>query len=133
MALLFTLTFTANAMSYEQAREQALFLTDKMAYELNLTDDQYEAAYEINLDYLMSVNTVDDLYGSYWRYRNLDMSYVLLDWQYLPPALLQRWLLALWSIRTLSASRLLLLRSSSRIHKLLRRTLLAQKPRTLMV
>lgn len=69
-------------MSYEQAREQALFLTDKMAYELNLTDDQYEAAYEINLDYLMSVNTVDDLYGSYWRYRNLDMSYVLLDWQY---------------------------------------------------
>ena len=82
MALLFTLTFTANAMSYEQARQQALFLTDKMAYELNMTDAQYEAAYEINLDYLMSVNTVDDLYGSYWRYRNLDMSYVLLDWQY---------------------------------------------------
>lgn len=82
MALLFTLTFTAKAMSYEQAREQALFLTDKMAYELNLTDDQYEATYEINLDYLMSVNTVDDLYGSYWRYRNLDLSYVLLDWQY---------------------------------------------------
>lgn len=82
MALLFTLTFTANAMSYKQARQQALFLTDKMAYELNLTDDQYEAAYEINLDYLMSVNTVDDLYGSYWRYRNLDLSYILLDWQY---------------------------------------------------
>ena len=82
MALLFTLTFTANAMSYEQARQQALFLTDKMAYELNLTVDQYEAAYEINLDYLMSVNTVDDLYGSYWRYRNLDLSYILLDWQY---------------------------------------------------
>ena len=80
MALLFTLTFTANAMSYKQARQQALFLTDKMAYELNLTDDQYEAAYEINLDYLMSVNTVDDLYGSYWRYRNLDLSYILLDW-----------------------------------------------------
>lgn len=50
----------ASAMSYSQAREQALFLTDKMAYELNLTDDQYEAAYEINLDF----------------------SYVLLDWQY---------------------------------------------------
>ena len=45
----------ASAMSYSQAREQALFLTDKMAYELNLTDDQYEAAYEINLDYLLSV------------------------------------------------------------------------------
>lgn len=78
-----TMTFTtASAMSYEQARQQALFLTDKMAYELNLTDDQYEAAYEINLDYLMSVNTVDDLYGIYWRQRNMDLSYILLDWQY---------------------------------------------------
>lgn len=79
---LFMLTVNASAMSYEQAREQALFLTDKMAYELNLTEDQYEAAYEINLDYLMNVNTVDDLYGAYWRYRNLDLSYILLDWQY---------------------------------------------------
>ena len=78
-----TMTFTtASAMSYEQARQQALFLTDKMAYELNLTDDQYEAAYETNLDYLMSVNTVDDLYGIYWRQRNMDLSYILLDWQY---------------------------------------------------
>lgn len=78
-----TMTFTtASAMSYEQAREQALFLTDKMAYELNLTEDQYEAAYETNLDYLMSVNTVDDLYGIYWRQRNMDLSYILLDWQY---------------------------------------------------
>lgn len=82
LMLLMAFTMSSNAMSYEQARQQALFLTDKMAYELNLTNDQYEAAYEINLDYLMSVNTVDDLYGTYWRYRNLDMSYVLLDWQY---------------------------------------------------
>ncbi|WP_278671214.1 hypothetical protein [Leyella stercorea] len=72
----------ASAMSYSQAREQALFLTDKMAYELNLTDDQYEAAYEINLDYLLSVNSDDELYGEYWRWRNIDFSYVLLDWQY---------------------------------------------------
>lgn len=82
LALLFTMTVTVNAMSYEQARQQALFLTDKMAYELNLTNDQYEAAYEINLDYLIGVNTYDDLYGPYWRYRNVDLSYVLLDWQY---------------------------------------------------
>lgn len=83
LVAMFMVTFTsASAMSYEQARQQALFLTDKMAYELNLTDDQYEAAYEINLDYLMGVNTVDDLYGVYWRQRNLDLSYILLDWQY---------------------------------------------------
>lgn len=77
-----TFTVAADAMSYEQARDQALFLTDKMAYELNLTEEQYDAAYEINLDYLMSVNTPDDLYEAYWRQRNLDLSYILLDWQY---------------------------------------------------
>lgn len=82
LTALLTMTASANAMSYEQAREQALFLTDKMAYELNLTEDQYEAAYEVNLDYLMSINTADDLYGAYWRNRNLDLSYILLDWQY---------------------------------------------------
>lgn len=76
------MTVSATAMSYEQARQQALFLTDKMAYELNLTDEQYEAAYEINLDYLMGVRTVDDLYGLYWERRNLDLSYILLSWQY---------------------------------------------------
>ena len=82
LVALLVMAVQASAMSYEQARQQALFLTDKMAYELNLTDAQYEAAYEINLDYLMSINTYDDLYGVYWRQRNLDLSYVLLDWQY---------------------------------------------------
>ena len=72
----------ASAMSYQQAREQALFLTDKMAYELNLNEQQYEAAYEINLDYLMDVNTVDDVYSVSWRQRNVDLQHVLLDWQY---------------------------------------------------
>ena len=79
---LLTMAVSANAMSYEQARQQALFLTDKMAYELNFTDDQYEAAYEINLDYLMDINDYNDLYGAYWQQRNLDLSYILLDWQY---------------------------------------------------
>ncbi len=81
-AMLTLVVVSANAMSYSKAREQALFLTDKMAYELNLTDDQYEAAYEINLDYLMRINDYDDVYSTYWRNRNLDLSYVLLDWQY---------------------------------------------------
>lgn len=82
MVTLLTTLVNANAMSYEQARDQALFLTDKMAYELNLTEQQYEAAYEINLDYLMGVTTVDDVYAECWRQRNLDMSYIMLDWQY---------------------------------------------------
>ena len=82
MTMLLTIALSSMGMSYEQARERALFLTDKMAYELNLNDEQYEAAYEVNLDYLMSINTYDDLYGTYWTRRNTDLGYILFDWQY---------------------------------------------------
>ena len=82
LVALLTMAVSTHAMSYEQARNEALFLTDKMAYELNLTDEQYEAAYEINLDYLMGVTSVDDVYGVYWERRNLDMSYILLEAQW---------------------------------------------------
>lgn len=82
MIALFGMTVSSQAMSYEQARQQALFLADKMAYELNLTEEQYEACYEVNLDYFMRITSVDDLYGDYWTRRNLDLSYILFDWQY---------------------------------------------------
>ena len=81
MAML-TIAVSATAMSFEQARNEALFLTDKMAYELNLTDEQYEACYEINLDYLMGVTGRNDVFGVYWERRNLDLSYILFDWQW---------------------------------------------------
>ena len=77
-----TIAAAANAMPYEQARREALFLTDKMAYELNLSDAQYEAAYEINLDYLMSVTSQHNVFGPYWDRRNLDLSYILYQWQW---------------------------------------------------
>ena len=82
LVAMLTIAVQANAMSFEQARNEALFLTDKMAYELNLTDEQYEAAYEINLDYLMGVTGRADVFGTYWERRNLDLSYILLDWQW---------------------------------------------------
>ncbi len=82
MAVLLGMAVSSQAMSYEQARQQALFLADKMAYELNLTEEQYEACYEVNLDYFMGITSADDLYGDYWTRRNLDLSYILLDWQY---------------------------------------------------
>ena len=77
-----TIAVSANAMSYEQARSEALLLTDKMAYELNLTDAQYEAAYEINLDYLMGVTSYNDVFGPYWERRNADLRYILYQWQW---------------------------------------------------
>ena len=47
---------SASAMNYADAREYAYFLTDKMAYELNLTPAQYDQVYQVNLDYFLSVN-----------------------------------------------------------------------------
>ena len=82
LMMMLTTVLSASAMNYEQARNEALFLTDKMAYELNLTDAQYEAAYEINLDYLMGVTGVNDVFGTSWERRNLDLSYILYTWQW---------------------------------------------------
>ena len=50
MAMMMAMTITANAMSYNAAKHEALFLSDKMAYELNLTAAQYDEVYEINMD-----------------------------------------------------------------------------------
>jgi hypothetical protein len=82
LAMMMVMTITANAMSFKTAKNEALFLSDKMAYELNLTDAQYEDVYEINLDYLMSVNGRNDAYGTWWKRRNNDLKYVLTVYQY---------------------------------------------------
>ena len=82
LAMIMVMTISANAMSYNAAKHEALFLSDKMAYELNLTAAQYEAVYEINLDYLMSLNGHADVFGIWWDRRNADLRYVLNAWQY---------------------------------------------------
>ena len=82
LAMMMVMTISANAMSYNAAKNEALFLSDKMAYELNLTAAQYEAVYEINLDYLMSLNGHGDVFGTWWNRRNADLRYVLNSWQY---------------------------------------------------
>ena len=82
MVAVLTLGAAANAMSYKQARDQAFFLTDKMAYELGLSDDQYNAVYEINMDYIMCLEMYDDLYGTFWTRRNNELRYVLTGAQY---------------------------------------------------
>ena len=82
LAVMMVMTISANAMSYNAAKNEALFLSDKMAYELNLTAAQYEAVYEINLDYLMSLNRQGDVFGIWWDRRNADLRFVLNAWQY---------------------------------------------------
>ena len=71
-----------NAMNFERAQAEALYLTDKMAYELNLNDQQYNDAYEINLDYFLRIDSPSDLYGVYYDYRLNDLRCILHDWQY---------------------------------------------------
>lgn len=72
----------ANALSANRSRQEARFLTDKMAYELDLTDEQLQDIYEINYDYFRSLGPVNGYYDSYYDRRYRDLSYVLYDWQW---------------------------------------------------
>ena len=79
---LLAIATSGSALSFDEARHEALYLTDKMAYELALSTEQMEAVYEINLDYLLNVNRGSDLYGIFWERRNIDLQYVLSTYQY---------------------------------------------------
>ncbi|MDO4211701.1 MAG: hypothetical protein Q4D23_08320, partial [Bacteroidales bacterium] len=72
---------SAFGMSFSEAQQHAYYLTDKMAYELDLTPEQYDMVYQVNLEYLMNVRTSNP-FDYYWDYRNTDLSYILYDWQY---------------------------------------------------
>ncbi len=84
LAIVLTLMtcINASALSYEESRTRSWYLTDKMAYELNLSQKQYDKVFEINMDYFLNINYPGDIDGPYWRYRNEDLGYVLFDWQF---------------------------------------------------
>ena len=56
------------AMSNSKVRKETRFLTDKMAYELNLNTAQYNDVYEINYDFISGVRYLMDdvLRGEEW-------------------------------------------------------------------
>ena len=83
LAVMVMIVTSAAAMSFSKARKEALFLSDKMAYELGLSISQYEAVYEINLDYFLGLYDPVDLDGVFWLRRNADLRYVLSEWQWL--------------------------------------------------
>ncbi|KAA6346671.1 hypothetical protein EZS27_005808 [termite gut metagenome] len=81
------------ALSNSKIRKEARFLTDKMAHELSLNMIQYNDVYEINYDFIFSVNRImDDAVKGNTRaldryYQNLDirnddLRWVLSDRQY---------------------------------------------------
>ena len=80
-------------MSTSKVRKETRFLTDKMAYELSLSTQQYNDAYEINYDFIYSVRNIMDYVarGYEWALddyyealdiRNDDLRWVLSDAQY---------------------------------------------------
>lgn len=81
LLLLSVLASGVRAMSFEEAQRHALFLSDKMAYELGLTPRQFEEVYQINFDYLLFVEP-GSVYGNWWRSRNAELRRVLTSVQY---------------------------------------------------
>lgn len=82
LCLMLSLSLSTMAMDLGEARDRAWFLTDKMAYELNLTPEQYECVYQVNLEYFLRQHTPSDCYGALWDFREADLRAVLFDWQY---------------------------------------------------
>ena len=82
LAAMMTIVLSAAAMPFTEARNKAMFLSDKMAYELNLTGTQFDAVYEINLDYMLNLEEEADMQGFIWKIRNRDLGFVLSDAQY---------------------------------------------------
>ena len=94
LAVAITGVVQAFALTPTAIRENARFLTDRMAYELNLTPQQIEDCYEINYDFIASINPIMDevVYGypeyidryyNYLDYRNDDLRYIMTEAQYL--------------------------------------------------
>lgn len=94
LAVAITGAVQAFALTPMAIRENARFLTDRMAYELNLTPQQIEDCYEINYDFIASINPIMDevVYGypeyidryyNYLDYRNDDLRYIMTEAQYL--------------------------------------------------
>lgn len=70
MALGLTMAASTMAMDRKEARAEARYLTDKMAYELGLSPREYDRLYDINYTYLRHTRSYDDLYAHPWQSRN---------------------------------------------------------------
>ena len=94
MLLMLTISVPAmSAMSMSKVRQHARFLTDRMAYELNLTTMQYDDVYEVNYDFINNVRYImDDVivgypsavdrYYDFLDFRNDDLRWILSASQY---------------------------------------------------
>ncbi len=72
-----------NVFKIKEAQKHAWFLTDKMKYELGLTEEQTTDVYEINYDYIRSIRPVGDDSELFTNLRYRNLSYVLDEWQWM--------------------------------------------------
>lgn len=77
LVLAFATVINLCAMSKYRASREARFLTDKMAWELDLSYGQIEDVYEINYDYFRALDNVYDKYTWAYDIRNEELSFVL--------------------------------------------------------
>lgn len=90
---LLSMALPVSAVGIGDIRVNARFLTDRMAFELNLNSNQYDDLYEVNYDFLRNVDPYladvarQDAYAldSYYRYlneRNDDLRWILSNGEY---------------------------------------------------
>ena len=93
ICMMMAIAVSAAAMSRSKVRNHARFLTDRMAYELDLTPMQYDDCYEVNYDFIYHVAPyMDDVvygyrdaierYYTFLDFRNDDLRYILSAFQY---------------------------------------------------
>lgn len=86
-------TLSVQATSLSTMRRNVRFLTDRMAYELQLTSQQYNDVYEVNFDFVYNVDNIMnevvlgydyalDNYYNFLNIRNDDLRWILTEYQY---------------------------------------------------
>lgn len=77
MVMAAVMSMTVSAQRIDNTIKEARILTDKMAEELSLNNWQREKAYQMNLNYLSSINSHRDIHSQNWNQRNSQLKGIL--------------------------------------------------------
>ena len=77
MVMAAVMSMTVSAQRIDNTIKEARILTDKMAEELSLNNWQKEKAYQMNLNYLSSINSHRDIHSHNWNQRNTQLKGIL--------------------------------------------------------
>lgn len=77
MVMAAVMSMTVSAQRIDNTIKEARILTDKMAEELSLNNWQREQAYQMNLNYLSSINSHRDIHSQNWNQRNSQLKDIL--------------------------------------------------------